>query len=487
MKHNKSLSLVLLSSLLLLAGCHINPTNNSKDSTQVSPSGDPSANESTSSHRHVDYINDPSVRLNLDYTGKSFWTDGVEQVTSGTPIDGDTVHFKTSTGELEKARFYGIDTPESTGAVEDWGEDAHRFTRDKVEEAFKNGTVVISSPRTDYGEPTPDSTGTRYVTLVWINLTVKNAPLDQLVLLNLWIVQEGLSYVKNVASIPAYSDTFYAAEAQAREEKLALFSGTHSQYYNSGDYIDTSLLDIKKEIIASNKDSSHTNAYDNQKVRIVGTVAGFSNHILYLQNFYSADQGGRYSYGEYAGINIFTGMGSISSKYTAVNTYIQICGLCKDDENFGFQMTDTQFQAYPKDSDTKNARVKIAAKDNTDEFKLYTFTKKASEVYAARDEILNCSVELSDTVKVTGGYYNEDKNYCTLYVTDSNNQNVNFSVFVPFIYHPTSDTTKTYKLDDFTGKTFNLKGVFASRKSSTGKIYYQIIPNDASDFTEVTA
>ena len=44
-----------------------------------------------------------------------------------------------------KIRFYGIDTPESTGNVEPYGKQASNFTKAKLEEADANGTIVISS------------------------------------------------------------------------------------------------------------------------------------------------------------------------------------------------------------------------------------------------------------------------------------------------------------------------------------------------------
>lgn len=469
------LSLMLLS--LLLVSCQTTTTDVSTSSSASDTT------DTSSSHTHIDYTTEEAMRLTLDYTGHSFWEDGIEQVTEGTCIDGDTVHFKTLTGQTLKARFYGIDTPESTGTVEDWGEDAHRFTEEKITEALANGTVVVSSPSTEYGAPQTDSTGSRYVSLVWISLDTKNCPYDQLILLNLLIVQNGLSYVKNVSSIPAYEEYFYAAEQQAKEEKLCLFSGEHSQYYNAGDYIDTSLLDIKKELELSLTDSSHVNAYNNQKVRIVGTVAGYSNNTLYIENYYSVDDGGRYDYGEYAGINIFTGMGTIATKYTKTNTYIQVCGLCQDSELFGFQVTDTQFNAYPQDDDTKNARVKIKAADNTDEYALNKIELAPSAVYEKKFEVLNCAVTLTEPVKVTGGYMSEDGD-ATLYLADKDGNSLGFDAYIPFKYHSTIDDTLYDEITDFEGKWFNVDGVLTFHKTTSGNIRYQMTMHDNTGFAE---
>ncbi|HPS18859.1 MAG TPA: thermonuclease family protein, partial [Bacilli bacterium] len=158
----------------------------------------------------VDYAHDGSVAINLPYEGKDFYKDGVGQVTLALNIDGDTTHFypvvTATSSEIIKVRYYGIDTPESTGRVQEWGATASKFTKEKINNANANGTIVVSSAQSSYGTPLHDSTGTRYVGLVWINETVKNAPSDSLILLNLMIVQAGLSWVKNVQEMPQYAD-----------------------------------------------------------------------------------------------------------------------------------------------------------------------------------------------------------------------------------------------------------------------------------------
>jgi micrococcal nuclease len=300
----------------------------------------------------IDYVHDSDiVKLTHDYkdeggNNRDFFEDGISQVTLYTCIDGDTAHFKmkdSSNNSLIKGRYYGIDTPESTGDVEPYGKPAYYFNKEKLDEANENGTIVITSTSLDsYTAPETDSTGERYLTMVWINTEVQDAPYDQLYLLNLWIVQEGYSYVKNVSEFPTFSDVFYAAESQAKTLKLNLFSGEPDETYNYGDYEDVSLFDLKSEIVANLKDSTHENKYENAKVRIQGTVVGYANNILYLQAKKLDETSGSY---EYAGINIFTSMSAIPDKYTKVNTYLQLCGLAQTSDNFGFQITLRLFSA----------------------------------------------------------------------------------------------------------------------------------------------
>jgi len=197
----------------------------------------------------VDYAHDGTVSLALDYKNRDFYKDGIGEVTLKTCIDGDTAHFypvvKTTSSLAIKSRYYGIDTPESTGRIQPWGKPASDFNKEKLKNAAANGTIVVSSAQDDYGEPIPDSTGSRYVSLIWINETKKNAAFNELYLLNLEIVQEGYSWVKNVQDMPQYADTFYKAEKQAQTYKLNLFSGEDDPTMDHGDFKDTSLLNLK--------------------------------------------------------------------------------------------------------------------------------------------------------------------------------------------------------------------------------------------------
>ena len=296
----KALTIAILGAMTLgVASCSNNSSNNessssssttttsssSSSSSSIStPSSSSSSSSLTSSSTHVDYINQEGAKLKLDYTDRSFMTDGVAQVSLAFAIDGDTAHFyeltDTSKTNLIKTRFYGVDTPESTGSVEPWGHAASDFTEDKLNEANKNGTIVITAAQETYGVPSFDSTGSRYLALVWVNLTEKNAPFETLTLLNLWLVQEGYSYTKNVNNMPSYEDLFFAAEAQARKEKLHLFSDEEDPDYPKGDYEMTTLIEIKREIEKNLADSTYQNKYNNKRVIVRGTVAGFSDHIF---------------------------------------------------------------------------------------------------------------------------------------------------------------------------------------------------------------
>ena len=433
-----------------------------------------------------DYVKDGSVKLGLDYTNRNFFTDGLEQVTLLTPIDGDTAHFTTSSGATLKARFFGIDTPESTGKVQEWGVPASKFTKEKLQNANKSGTIVVSSPQNTYAKPDPDSTGSRYVSLIWINESVKNASRDQLYLLNLWIVQEGLSMKKNVNSFPEYETAFDKAEDQAKAYRKNMWSGLPDPDFNYDEgYIDVSLLDIKREVEKSIKDQSHKNPFDNQKVRFTGVVSSYSDGTLYVQEFYPIDDD-HPNEGEWAGINIFCGMSEIPTKFTTPNTYLQVYGLCKDSETFGFQITDTQGKWKSYAASDEDCKVLLRASENTEEHSLYTFHYTISELNnVAKNnncESLFCAVSVDGTLTCKSCYVSDDR------AITLNFEEADFGVYIPYAYHGdrTDEMTQVVRWDtkaDFEGKKFRIdSGTYAWHRTTSGKVKYQIIPTNELSF-----
>ena len=437
-----------------------------------------------------DYVKDGSVKLGLDYANRDFFTDGLEKVTLLTPIDGDTAHFKTASGTTLKARFYGIDTPESTGKVQPWGVPASNFTKEKLKAANSNGTIVVSSPQKEYGKPSPDSTGSRYVSLVWINETKKNASLDELYLLNLWIVQEGLSLKKNVSDIPEYESAFDGAQAQAQVYSLNMWSNERDPYFNYGDegYADVSLLDIKREVEKSIKDASYKNPFDNKLVRFTGVVSTYKDGTLYVQEFYPIDDD-HPNEGEWAGINIFCGMSEISSKFTQPNTYLQVYGLCKDSETFGFQITDTQGKWKAYGATDEDCKVLLKASENIEEHSLYTFHYTVDQLNKVVEDVncesLFCAVSVSGTLTCSKAFVSDSRDI-TVYFSEAK-----FNVYIPFAYHGDQTDASTQVIrwdteDHFKGKKFRIdSGTYAWHRTTSGKVNFQIIPTSELTFVWV--
>ena len=87
--------------------------------------------KTTTEFKEVDYVS--SLKLDMASNTKK------ATATVDHYVDGDTTHFNIETGKIEgdylKARYLAINTPESTGQVEEWGKKASNFTKSKLKEA----------------------------------------------------------------------------------------------------------------------------------------------------------------------------------------------------------------------------------------------------------------------------------------------------------------------------------------------------------------
>lgn len=445
----------------------------------------------TACSNFVDYTHNGSIKLTQEYANRDFFVDGIAEVTVQTYIDGDTTHFKNVYGnqyDSIKIRYYGIDTPESTGAIQEYGKQASNFTHEHLLAAATNGTIVISSPFKEYKPPEADSTGSRYLGLVWINETVKHAPKDQLFLLNLYIVQEGLSWAKNLSNIPEYVDVFQKAQDQAEKNKLKLWSGEPDPLFNYGGFETVSLLEIKKEILLFIDDQNHVNKFNGANVRFTGVVSGFCNNTLYVQEFYPEDPDIPEGPGEWAGINIFTGMTAISTRYTTIGTYIEVVGTAQDSENFGFQITNTQGHwPVSTTNDETDCSVILTAEENIGVHSLKTFEYTNAEMNSVIEAKslgnLYCRTQITTELVCNNFYINNAGDEITLRF-----ENSNFSAYLPFQYNgnPADSGDIWNTEEEFLGKTFSLSGVFAYHKTTSGKINYQIVPCSSSDMVCLT-
>ena len=460
------------------------------DPVSSSESSAPASSSAADPGEFIDYVHNGTVKLDVDYKDRDFYVDGIGEVTLDTAIDGDTAHFfpvvKTTSRDKIKIRFYGVDTPESTGKIQPYGHGASVFTAEKLNNAKSNGTIVISTPGEGYKIPQKDSTGTRYLGLIWINETKKNASFDELVLLNLWIIQEGWSWINNVEKVPELANTFMAVEAQSKAFKLNLFSGEDDPDFNYGDYETTSILEMKKEIELQILDSTHKNAFNNRKVRIVGTVAGYVNSTLYLQAFFTKEDGSDRDEGEWAGINIYTGMGGVPSRYTALNTVIMLCGTAIDSDNFGFQISGCNFPQLKSRESDSTARVMLSAEDNVEEgvaLNVFEYTVNGlNEVVKNKNfESLNCAVKITEEFNCTD-FYISDGGDITLYLNGAGQYATDkFVVYITFNYKGNPDDPTIWNTEEqFVGKKFRVEGVYTFHRFSNGRISMQVCPQNAS-------
>ena len=245
------LSFVLIASLM--AGCGgETPTASSAPEVSPSPSVEtPVPSESPAVIDPVDYAG--SVKLNMSSgTAK-------QEVTVKSFIDGDTTHFYVPNHVMEtgvfKARYLAINTPESTGKIEEYGKAASRFTREKLSQAT---SIILESETSGWNA---DSTGGRYLVWVWY----KTADMTDYRNLNIEILQNGLA-IANSAANNQYGSACTAAIDQARAQKLNIHSGQPDPDFYYGDAIELTLKELRTNI----------ESYNGMKVAFHGIISANS-------------------------------------------------------------------------------------------------------------------------------------------------------------------------------------------------------------------
>lgn len=232
-----------------------------------------------------DDLVDYASQLTLDMTSNTSKT----EVTVKNYIDGDTTHFWapksiSSTGVI-KARYLAINTPESTGRIEDYGKTASRFTKEKL----KSATSIILESEKDENW-TKDSNG-RFLVWVWY----KPPGSDQYRNLNLEILQEGLAIASNTAQ-SLYGDICVKALNQAEAHKLYVFSDVSDPEMYRGEVQNVTLKELRCNL----------DAYAGITVAFEGNVVNDNGGSIYLEEYDEAT-------GLYYGITAYYGTGALTS------------------------------------------------------------------------------------------------------------------------------------------------------------------------------
>lgn len=208
----------------------------------------------------VDYVS--QVQLDMDSETLK------QEVTVKAYIDGDTTHFYVPTSVshtgILKARYLAINTPESTGKIEEWGKKASNFTKTKLKEAE---SIIVES---DDSKWNVDSTGDRFLVWVWY----KEVGSDSYRNLNLELLQEGLAIASN-SSQNRYGQFCVDAIAQARDQKINVYSNAKDPDFFYGEAVPVSLSELRANI----------ETYDGQKVAFTGIVAEAYNNGVYVESY----------------------------------------------------------------------------------------------------------------------------------------------------------------------------------------------------------
>lgn len=355
---------VLYLSLSLLVGCQ---------PAEGSQTGD--TQTETAPLTEVDYA--ASVKLDMS-------SDSVKQeVTVKAFVDGDTTHFhvptSVSSSGVLKARYLAINTPESTGKIEEWGKAASAFTKEKLSSAV---SIVIES---DDGNWNLDSTGSRYLVWVWY----KTAADTEYRNLNIEILQNGLAIASSAAN-NRYGSTCTAAIAQAKAMKLHIYSGQKDPDFYYGEAVELTLKELR----------CHPEAYNGVKVAFEGVITRNNDNTVYVEA-YDEETDMYYGMAVYYGFGL-TGEGL---NILSVGNLSRIVGTVQYYETGGtWQVSGLTYrQMKPDDpgniqkiSDGHSGAFRLITPETFTEGKVTVETEEGSEVFGFAALIMNTTVSMEN-------------------------------------------------------------------------------------------
>ena len=192
-----------------------------------------------------------------------------QAVTVRSFIDGDTTHFfvpeDVNPEGVLKARYLAVNTPESTGKIEEYGKAASRFTRQRLEKASE---ILIES---EDGNWNADSTGDRFLVWVWYKNQGENSWRN----LNVELLQEGLAFANSSAN-NRYGDTCMGAIQQAKAAKVGVYSGQPDPDFFYGDAVELTLKELRCNI----------EQYNGMKVAFNGVItANSGTQGVYVEDY----------------------------------------------------------------------------------------------------------------------------------------------------------------------------------------------------------
>lgn len=272
-----ALALVMLLSTLLAC----KPTDD--------PAGEPKP-------EHVDYV--AQTKLEMTSTSRKV------EAEVKSYIDGDTTHFYVDESAdfpegVVKARYLAIDTPESTGRLEEWGKTASAFTKQTLKNA---AAILLESDDENWNK---DNNG-RHLLWIWYKPTADAEWRN----LNIEILQNGYAIASNSGQ-NRYGSTCLAALAQATAEKLYVHSDEKDPTFPYGDATEITIKELR----------TNREAYEGVKVAVEGVISQNSNGTLYLEQYDEEDE-------RWYGMQVFYGynMATSAKRFLKTGNAVRIVG-----------------------------------------------------------------------------------------------------------------------------------------------------------------
>lgn len=376
-------------------------------------------------------------------------------------VDGDTTHFSVPTSVVDtgvlKARYLAINTPESTGKIEDYGKSASRFTKEKLKSAV---SIIIESDTSIWET---DSTGGRYLTWVWYKTSEEGEYRN----LNLEILQNGLAIASNTAN-NRYGDICMKALDQARVNKLLVHSGKPDPDMYHGAVQEITLKELRTNL----------ETYDGVKVAVEGIVAREFGNSVYIQEYDEETD-------MYFGVGCYYGFykGPMLDVFSVGNR-IRMVGTLQFYENGGFyQISGLQYEEYPEDGDAEMVRLISTGHEvnypvtSVEQFisgKVEIITDTGKQEYDYAEMALNTTIAMNNlqVIKVKATQNEDSSANGALTITcKAGEYTVDIRTQRRFTDANDNDVTEEY----FTNKTIDVKGLVEYFKySGAEKGQYQI-------------
>ena len=253
--------------------------------TSLVACGEKPAGDNGGSGKFIDYAS----QVKLDMNGAN----NTVEVKVKQLIDGDTTHFyiddASFEGDVIKARYLAVNTPESTGQIEEWGKTASNFTKEKLSNAK---SIVIESEDSGWNA---DSTGERYLLWIWYQ-TEEGGEYRNL---NIELLQEGLA-IASATSSTKYGEIGIKAIDQAKEHKKHIYSGEKDPNFYYGGCIELTLKELR----------ANPEKYTNKTVAFTGVITKNKGQQVYIEEF-DEETNMYHGIAVYYGFNLKYGLGDI--------------------------------------------------------------------------------------------------------------------------------------------------------------------------------
>lgn len=397
------------------------------------PAGDKGAG------KFIDYASE--VKLDLKGANK------IVEVKVKQLIDGDTTHFyiddPSFDGDVIKARYLAVNTPESTGQIEEWGKTASNFTKEKLSNAK---SIMIESEDSGWNA---DSTGERYLLWVWYQ-TEEGGEYRNL---NLELLQEGLA-IASATSSTKYGELGIKAIDQAKAHKKHIYSGEKDPNFYYGGCIELTLKELR----------ANPEKYQNKTVAFTGVITKNKGQQVYVEA-YDEETDMYHGIAVYYGFSVKYGLADILQP----GNKVRIVGSMQYYEaGDSYQIADLDYDMMNPTDQSKVMLIENGAKAAFVETSADKFAKGKVEVTVIEDE--EEKIKEYDYADLAIGSTISMKNLTVKSVYTTNNGGDNDGAMTITCRSGNTQITvrtvvltdkngKVVKADSFEGKTIDVKGV----------------------------